>query len=406
MGRKRFSAVPGHDTPAVVAADRVPPAVVTAAIGEARIVFLGEATHMDGTAFDAKHRLITHLHGTCGFGVLAWEADPLDARQTDNLLGEGKIDEALRRLHRGSWAYEEVRPTLAYLASSRATGGPLRLAGFDSQLTATVDEGELREMLTESWPNLGSDAEIIAAFVVRGGYGPMDEERERGEAALRRTLVRGCPDPILGRLLQALVNTSQLPVARGRFLERIPRAALAELASGKARLDIADPDLKEAMNIRDAEMGAVLDWVANAQHSGSRIIGWLENIHAARNVGAVEGEPIHGLVTLGDVAWRQWGDRLYSVGFFNFGGSDSGSHAPPEDSLEALLHAEGAAEVFVDMRRLGPDHPLRQVRSGLVHGGVGLPANVGAGRLDRDWGTVFDGIFFFDQARTATRVAR
>lgn len=391
--------------PLTYAGDIVPPEVVARAIGDARVVFLGEATHMDGTAFEVKHRLIAHLHEECGFDVLAWEADPLDAQHVDRLLEEGEVDEALRRLHRGSWAYEEVRPTLEYAAASRGGPRPLHIAGFDSQFTAKLDEAELSKALVEVWPDLDDEAADIARFVVRGAYGEMGPDRDKGRAALERALDSGCSDPVLSRLLTALANTAELPVARRRFLDRIPPGAMADLASGKARLDISDPDLKEAMNIRDAEMGAVLDWLLIDQFPEARVIGWLENIHAARNVGAVEGERIQGLETLGDMASRRLGDNLYSIGFFSFGGSDSGSHEPPSDSIETLLHAEGTPEVFIDMRRLEMDHPLRQVRSGLVHGGVGLPENVGAGRLERDWGTVFDGVFFFDQARTATRVA-
>src|SRR6185437_5850958 len=44
------------------------------AVGDARIVQLGECSHGSGTDFKAKARLVRFLHARMGFDVLVWES--------------------------------------------------------------------------------------------------------------------------------------------------------------------------------------------------------------------------------------------------------------------------------------------------------------------------------------------
>jgi len=66
------------------------------AIGNSRIVVLGEESHGDGATFLAKVRLIKFLHQKMGFDVLAWEAGLFNCQEMD-----AAVRKKVRSLNRG-----------------------------------------------------------------------------------------------------------------------------------------------------------------------------------------------------------------------------------------------------------------------------------------------------------------
>ena len=424
---------------------------LVAAIGDARILMLGEPSHGAGTAFAAKVRLVRLLHERLGFDVLAWESGLIDLERTEaGLRGDLDPVEAAQRGILRIWsASAECRPLFAYAKASHGGRRPLTMAGFDMQLTApgTLDyfAAELQAFVGTSRSPERTVAEALAEKVLNhfGRLNRYTEALAIKAAELGRAGVTGAAQGAAIRawdqsegdaLRPAAEDLDRLGEAAGA-LERLLREsddgavfrpagragfmirAITSLAGYGANLleaygkHSAEEAARYALtgeNRRDHINAENLKWLIDKAYAGRKIMVWAHNAHVmnawyTRGFSSVSLEPLaDGMKSMGVWLAGWYGDALYKIGITAYQGSDGWVGAAPEPvppappgSLEERLHRLGAPAVFLPLRGDNAPLPTAHVSMRIPKYKVETVANPAK---------PFDALYFIDTMKPATLI--
>jgi erythromycin esterase-like protein len=279
------------------------------AIGNSRIVMLGEQDHGDGETFKKKTNLVKYLIENKGFNVIAFESDffAINKISEKDLPTDEKVKLVTDQLH-GIWRRSnEFLPLMDYISQSIQIGREIILTGFDSQhhskYTKTNYVDYFKTILTNNEIVIDETFfEVLAMFIKDGfKYKPKETEIELFNSTLE----------MIEAKLVLFTKTSEIEFWLQEL--RSLKGDFKEVSQGQGKgLSI--------LNKRDLQMASNLEYLARIKFGDKKIIVWAANYHIAKNPEKVSwskqwNPKKDSLITMGDIIEQSLGNVTYSIAF-------------------------------------------------------------------------------------------
>lgn len=323
------------------------------AIGNARVVLLGEQNHGDGATIALKARLVEHLHLNLGFDVLVFESDFYGLhRAWHELRGPEDVTGLARHVY-GMWREgPAVAPLWDLVRARLATDRPLLVAGIDPRHTGAYPKTRVVE-------------DLEAFLACTGATTPDGDAWAVFRALLADLLTKEYEHRVSSLDRRTFLNTL-LP-----FRESIAGDD-EESRFWRQELENLVWTARNAWGFegRDEGMGRNLLWLAHERYPDRRIVVWSHNFHIVKDARTLDAHHApyarerakYPDTPLGQVAAEGLGDELISIALLAGEGwysphayrGDSSTRAglerPPDGSLEHHLLGRGLETAYVDLR--------------------------------------------------------
>ena len=361
--------------------------VVRALCGK-RVALLGETpVHGFGETLKFKVEVVHRLVDECHYNALFWESGIYDYVNIEKKLKSGHdvTGAMISAAIGGLWANREVQPLVPFLRE-RVMAGRLTLGGLDDQIGAHSYAS--REMSSDLVESLRGDERSRCFAVLQrhlrwqytddSPYGPSD-----------KTKLLGCLDEIEHRLSQPGESKKSWPEEDKAMVESLKR----NLARDFTEDDWAKNDQKvKWANDRDRSMYLNFEWLYSRLPRNSKVIVWAATVHVAKDLSSVSG--FDGRVPFGSYIKRDFGDRVFSLGFSAYSGEYEFIH-PPVKELSAAPISALEGQVFAER----DSDTIYLSRKQLRKCGTVAARLLGTDFNTARWDQVVDGLIVFRKER-------
>lgn len=366
------------------------------AIGNRRIVVLGEQDHGDAASMRAKAQLVQYLCEQKGFSVLLWEGDFFAFQQLKTGAGIDWVKEA-KSFTEPFWANGSATEALWQFASDKATTRqPLRLDGFAMGFASAYSKkyaaAALEKLLTSRSLTFRSSPDCswfmtVFASVLSGQQTNFTEKE--------KTLFYQCCDRLSKELESSRSSSAD---AEQQFINNIKATAIYRWTRA----------------YRSRQMVRNADWLLKHRYAKEKVIIWTANFHAIRDYGQVVARDSASNLFYQNAVDKDsvqtFTQQLISKGHRNLYSlaciSLSGTYTPRawistdhpvepvafvSGSIEKSIDSATAGSVFCNLTQLPANHPLQNPLPMIPY--------LHTRTLTAQWKNAFDGILFIKKQR-------